>query len=326
MASFAEYAALARHLHDLHRSGAQATARVAEQRGSAEAVADRLDQRLDAQQHRLAALGQAIGKSVPPPGPGGPVQPGPPASTPAPHIPPQPPPPAAAPVAGQPMPPAPRQPLRDDGYPPPAPHIPPVRQQHVEPATGGTSYPEVAGGPARRALPSTSVSGADTGGYVPGQRGPVDLPAAAGVWAADPHRELELARQAADGADMLIVQAETMAQQPTLFPTLSPRRRALAVYGICSAVLAVIIWIMLTAVELRDATTSWAKASAAFGVFAWGCAGLPAMTFFVGYLVMSVWGKPKMVAGRAAGYPRLGFLICFAASPVAFLMYYAVAG
>ncbi|MEE6260751.1 hypothetical protein [Plantactinospora sonchi] len=315
MASFAEYAALARHLHDLHRAGAQADARLAEQRGSAGAVADRLDQRLAAQQHRLAAIGQAIGASMPPPAPVGP---------PAPFGPPGPPPPSpSAPVSGQPTPPAPRQPTRGGGYAPPAPHTPPG---HVAPAAGGTPYPELAANPARRALPS--VSGADHGGHVPGQRAPAD-PAPTAVsagWSADPHRDLELARQAADGADAIIVQVETMAQQPPLLPTLSPLRRAFAVYGSCAAVLAITIWIILTVVEFRTATSSFDKAASAFGVFAWSCAGLPAMAFFIGYTVLNLWGKPRIVAGRPAAYARLGFLICFLASPVAFLMYYFVAG
>jgi len=297
--SFAEYAALARHLNDLHRSAERTAARLAAERGDAEATADRLDQRLAAQHHRLAELGQAIGKTVPPP---------------------------ATPISSPPV-----------GVPPSAPVEPagvaeptgPGTAGATGPAVAGTPYPELPGGAARRALlptPSTTAAGAPgtaVAGRVPGPRGPAEpAPPSPRI---DPHRELELARQAADGADVMIVQAETMAQRPPLFPNLSPLRRALAVYGSCAGVLAVVIWTILSVVEFRAATSTFSKAAAAFGVFSWSCAGLPTIAFFAGYLVLSIWGKPKLASRRPRRFARLGFLICFLAAPLAFMIYYGFA-
>ncbi|MFY1672162.1 hypothetical protein ACN27G_19675 [Plantactinospora sp. WMMB334] len=366
MASFAEYAALARHLHELRRSGERSAAQLAEARGSTAAAADRLDQRLGVQQQRLTALGQMIGRSIPPPAP----QPGPP-------MPPPPPPswPSPPPVGGYPPPGAPGQPSVPAQYAgpdhpeplgppppsspppssptsPPSPPFPPSGsdapgpQRHVyrptgfgtpagggeqgsgvEPVSGAAAYPELPAGPARRALPATPASGAGAGA-VPGPRLPFDA-ATAGTGAAggpparpvDPVRELELARQSADGADVMIVQTETMAQQAPLFPSMSPLARATTVYLICAGVLTVIIWIVLTVAEV---TRNKGFDAGTLAVFSWSCAGLPTMAFFVGYLVLSVWGKPRMIVGRPARYARLGFLICFLAAPVAFLGYYLV--
>ncbi|GIG89954.1 hypothetical protein Pen02_48900 [Plantactinospora endophytica] len=137
----------------------------------------------------------------------------------------------------------------------------------------------------------------------------------------DPLRELDLARQSADGADVLIVQTETMAQQAPLFPSMSPLARATTVYLICAGLLTVIIWIVLTVAEVQG--TKGLNAST-FAVFSWSCAGLPTMVFFLGYLALSVWGKPRMIVGRPARYAKLGFGICFLAAPFAFLTYYLV--
>jgi len=310
VASFAEYAALARHLNTLHRSAEQTAARLAAERGDAETVADRLDQRLTAQYHRLVELGQAIGRPVPPPD-------APPSTAEAVAAPPEP---AVAPPAAPGAPPGPT---------PPA----------AGPRAAGTPYPPLPGAGARRALPTgpagpaagapgatgpaagpaAGAPGAAVVGPVPGPRGPAE---AVSSPSADARRELELARQAADGADVLIVQAETLARRPPLFPTLSPLRRALAVYGSCAGVLATVIWAILSVVELRAATSTFSKATVAVGVFSWSCAGLPTIAFFVGYLMLSIWGKPKMAGRQPRRYARLGFLICFLAPPLAFAIYY----
>ncbi|MDW5323160.1 hypothetical protein [Plantactinospora sp. KLBMP9567] len=326
MASFAEYAALARHLHELRRSGERTAAQLAEAQGSTGAAADRLDQRLAVQQQRLTALGQMIGKSVPSAPPAGPALPGPP-------------PPAGYPPPGsgghptvpaqyagpdhvdpsEPSPPA-GHVYRPGGFGNP---VPGESGSGVDPAAGA-AYPELPAGPARRALPATPAAGP-----VPGPRLPSDAaPSAAGAGPGtppaqpvDPMRELELARQAVDGADVMIVQVETMAQQAPLFPSMSPLARATTVYLSCAGLLTVVIWIVLTVAEVQgmkglDAST--------FAVFSWSCAGLPTMVFFLGYLALSVWGKPRMIVGRPARYARLGFLICFLAAPFAFLTYYLV--
>ncbi|WP_230395222.1 hypothetical protein, partial [Plantactinospora alkalitolerans] len=156
---------------------------------------------------------------------------------------------------------------------------------------------------------------------VPGGPGQVSGAAMPPARPVDPRRELELARQAADGADVMIVQAETMAQQAPLLPSMSPLARAMSVYFGCAGVLAVIIWILLTVSEVQTLNGGDRNAIA---VFSWSCAGLPTMLFFVGYFVLSVWGKPRIIVGRPARYARLGFLICFLASPIAFFAYYLV--
>ncbi|MFY1686752.1 hypothetical protein [Plantactinospora sp. WMMB782] len=347
MASFAEYAALARHLHELRRGAERTAAQLAEARGSAGVVADRLDQRLAVQQQRLTALGQMIGKSIPP---AAAPQSGPPL--------PPPPAPGFAPPAGAPghaAVPAQYSGPDQEPPPPPPPGSPPTSegpsglQRHVyrptglgnpagsgtgeqgsgaDPASGGAAYPELPAGPARRALPATPASGA-----VPGPRLPADAApdgvgpvsgAAAGMPPAppvDPLRELDLARQSADGADVMIVQTETMAQQAPLFPAMSPLARATTVYLICASLLTVIIWILLTVAEV---TRNKGLDSGTFALFSWSCAGLPTMAFFLGYLALGIWGKPRMIVGRPARYARLGFLICFLAPPVAFFGYYLV--
>jgi hypothetical protein len=58
-----------------------------------------------------------------------------------------------------------------------------------------------------------------------------------------------------------------------------------------------------------------------FTLAAWICAGLPALSFFAGYLVLGRWGRPAMVAGTPPRYVHLGFLICFVAVPVAYVAY-----
>lgn len=119
----------------------------------------------------------------------------------------------------------------------------------------------------------------------------------------------------------MIVQAETMAQQAPLLPSMSPLARAMTVYFGCAGVLAIIIWILLTVSEVQG---SKGFDRNTIGVFSWSCAGLPTMLFFAGYTVLNVWGKPRIIVGRPAAYARLGFLICFLAAPIAFMAYYLV--
>ncbi|GAA3776204.1 hypothetical protein GCM10022225_75260 [Plantactinospora mayteni] len=330
MASFAEYAALARHLHELRRSGERTAAQLAEARGSTGAAVDRLDQRLAVQQQRLTALGQMIGKSVPlapQPGPPlpGPPPPGvgypPPGSGGHPTVPAQ----YAGPDQLDPPepPPPPAHTYRPTGFGNPAPGEPSPSD-----AGPGAAYPELSAGPARRALPATPAAGPVPGPRLPSDAAPSGVgpvsgagPGAPPAQPVDPLRELDLARQSADGADVMIVQTETMAQQAPLFPSMSPLARAATVYLICAGLLIVVIWIVLTVAEVRgmkglDAST--------VPVFSWSCAGLPTMAFFLGYLALGIWGKPRMIVGRPARYARLGFGICFLAAPFAFLTYYLV--
>ncbi|MEU7847611.1 hypothetical protein AB0B69_09410 [Micromonospora parva] len=165
---------------------------------------------------------------------------------------------------------------------------------------GVGAYPELPAGEARLALP-TAVTPA--GGGVPAQR----------AAAADPAVELELARRMADEADRHGHQAELLAQRPVLLPTWSPLARAVAVYAGCSAAAGVLMLMLVLAsgVGLVDG----------FTLGAWICAGLPAVAFFGGYLVLGRWGRPAMVAGTPPRYLPLGFLICFLLVPMAYCAY-----
>ncbi|WP_307787638.1 hypothetical protein [Micromonospora ureilytica] len=289
--SFEEYAALARQLSDQHRAGEQHAAAESARRRDLHAAVDYLQQRLTAQGQRLDQLGRAIGIDQPPaapgPGPGTPGEtaawPGPPTGVGSPTAPSSGPPFAAG---------APTAPGTGDGGSAGAAGVPG--------RAGVGAYPQLPVGEARLALP-TAVSPA--GGGVPAQR----------TAAADPVVELELARRMADEADRHGQQAELLAQRPVLLPTLSPLARAVAVYAACGAAAGVLVLILVLAsgVGLVDG----------FTLGAWICAGLPAVAFFGGYLVLGRWGRPAMVAGTPPRYLPLGFLICFLLVPMAYCAY-----
>ncbi|MDG4805249.1 hypothetical protein O7634_00565 [Micromonospora sp. WMMD1120] len=161
------------------------------------------------------------------------------------------------------------------------------------------AYPPLPAGETRLALP-TAVSPAGVG--VPAQRAAID-----------PAVELELARRMADEADRHGQQAELLAQRPALLPTWSPLARAVAVYAACGTAAGVLMLMLVVAsgVGLVDG----------FTLGAWICAGLPAVAFFAGYLVLGRWGRPAMVAGTPPRYLPLGFLICFLLVPMAYCAY-----
>ncbi|MER7331869.1 MULTISPECIES: hypothetical protein [unclassified Micromonospora] len=288
MSDFSEYAALARQLAERRRAGERGAAAEAERRRNLHAAADYLEHRLTAQGQRLDQLGQAIG--IPASGvPAGPA----PATAPAGPVTG----PAAVPGAGS----------VGDGVPGGAPAGAagpgagePAGAAGAPGRPGVGAYPQVGVGETALALPTGAAPAA---GGVPGPR-PAE---------ADPTTELELARRYADESDRHGQQAELLAQQPALLPTWSPVARALAVYAGCAAVGAVLMVVMVLAsgVGLVDG----------FTLGAWICAGLPALSFFAGYLVLGRWGRPAMVAGTPPRYVHLGFLICFVAVPVAYLAY-----
>ncbi|MET8045020.1 hypothetical protein ABZU25_29670 [Micromonospora sp. NPDC005215] len=323
--SFEEYAALAQQFAEQHRAGKQHAAAESERRRDLHAAVDYLHQRLTAQGQRLDQLGRAIGVDQPPAGPsptaGRPGEaaawPGPPAGS------------SPATAAGSgPGSAAGSGPSTAAGSSPAtAASSGPGSAAGFGPASAGWSgqsaapgsgdgpadgaagvpgragvgaYPEVSAGEARLALP-TAVSPAGAG--VPAQRAAV----------VDPVVELELARRMADEADRHGQQAELLAQRPALLPTWSPLARAVAVYAGCGAAAGVVMLVLVLAsgVGLVDG----------FTLGAWICAGLPAVAFFGGYLVLGRWGRPAMVAGTPPRYLPLGFLICFLLVPMAYCAY-----
>ncbi|SIN08919.1 hypothetical protein SAMN04489832_2929 [Micromonospora cremea] len=288
--SFEEYAALARQLAEQRRAGERDAAVESERRRDLHAAVDYLHQRLTAQGHRLDQLGHAIGvdqpAAVPPPAQSGTA----PGSSAGPAWPgPQGPGSGGDPAAGS------------------GPSVVPGPGDGGPAGAAGApgradvgAYPGLPAGEARLALP-TAVSPAGAG--VPAQR----------AAAVDPAVELELARRMADEADRHGQQAELLAQRPALLPTWSPLARAVAVYAGCGAAagVAMLALVLASGVGLVDG----------FTLGAWICAGLPALAFFGGYLVLGQWGRPAMVAGTPPRYLPLGFLICFLLVPVAYCGY-----
>ncbi|MGN9765020.1 hypothetical protein ACTMS2_07600 [Micromonospora sp. SD12] len=289
MSTFEEYAALARQLAERRRAGERGAAADADRRRNLHATADYLQHRLTAQGQRLDQLGQAIGipASSVPTGPAPAPSTAPPGQAPAP--------PAAAAAASA-----------GDGGPGAALAGTGPGEREPAGAAGAPGRPEVGAylqggvGEARLALP-TAAGPAAAG--VPAQR-PAEV---------DPTVELELARRYADESDRHGQQTELLAQRPALLPDWSPVARAVGVYAGCAAVGAILMMIMVLAsgVGLVDG----------FTLGAWICAGLPALSFFAGYLVLGRWGRPAIVAGTPPRYVHLGFLICFAAVPVAYVAF-----
>ncbi len=137
----------------------------------------------------------------------------------------------------------------------------------------------------------------------------------------DPYQEIELARQAADVTEAAVHQAETLAGQPTLLPAWSPLARSVGVYAGFGALVAVIHWILLIATGFNRIAVEKVSFGETFSLFAWSCGGLPTMAFFAGYLVLRTWGRPRIGTDDSAVHARLGFLICFLATPLAFCAY-----
>ncbi|MET8122072.1 hypothetical protein [Micromonospora sp. NPDC005189] len=297
--SFEEYAALARQLTEQHRVGEQHAAADTARRRDLHAAVDYLQQRLTAQGQRLDQLGRAIGIDQPPAGPApGTGRPGETAAWPGP------PPGAESTSAAGSGPSSGAEWASAAGAGPST--APGTGDGGFDGAAGAPgragvgAYPELPAGEARLALP-TAVSPAGAG--VPAQR----------AAAVDPEVELELARRMADEADRHGQQAELLAQRPALLPTWSPLARSVAVYAGCGTAAGVLMLALVLAsgVGLVDG----------FTLGAWICAGLPAVAFFGGYLVLGRWGRPAMVAGTPPRYLPLGFLICFLLVPMAYCAY-----
>ncbi|MGN9808620.1 hypothetical protein ACTMSW_04595 [Micromonospora sp. BQ11] len=199
------------------------------------------------------------------------------------------PPPPAAPVSGAP------------GWSPP---VAPVSG----PAPGAGATGGAAAAPGRPGV----------GAYPPEVGSGLALPAAAGVPGprpaeADAATELELARRYADEADRHGQQADALAQRPALLPAWSPMARAVAVYAGCAAVGVVLMMLLVVAsgVGVVDLGT----------LYAWMCAGLPAVSLIAGWLILGRWGRPAVVAGTPPRFVPLGILICFALVPLAYCGY-----
>ncbi|MEV4628434.1 hypothetical protein AB0J90_19410 [Micromonospora sp. NPDC049523] len=194
MQGFDEYATLARHLHQLHRTGERTTAQVAARRDATGGTIDQLGQRLGMQEQRLVELAKLIGEPVPQ------------LSAPQPPL----------TVAGH------------LGSP-----VPPAYQGAEQELAGGSAYPELPAGPDRVALTSTPAPAPTVPGpRLPTAGGdePPTQHLSAPAAPVNPDVELDLAHRAAAAADETAAQVEELAQQPALLPGSSPFSRAIVVY------------------------------------------------------------------------------------------------
>jgi hypothetical protein len=124
---------------------------------------------------------------------------------------------------------------------------------------------------------------------------------------ADPATAARLGLEQADVADAELTAAEELARRAPLLPGASPVIRNLLVYLGC-ALVAVAVQFGLLAYGDNGRMDQ-------FALLAWVLGGLPAIAFFAGYLVIRIWGRPKLMAGTTTSNPRLGFAICLFALP-----------
>jgi hypothetical protein len=131
----------------------------------------------------------------------------------------------------------------------------------------------------------------------------------------DPAVAVRLGFERADAADATATVVEDLGSRPQLFPSFAPVTRNVIVYLGCALLAVVVQSVLVVAGEGRID---------AFSLLAWAFAGLPAAAFFAGYLVLSIWGQPRLAAGTPPRSPRLGFAICFLALPVVYCGYKVV--
>lgn len=129
----------------------------------------------------------------------------------------------------------------------------------------------------------------------------------------DPGHAARLAWQRADEADIAMTEAEQLAQRAPLLPGLSPASRNLVVYLACALVSVAAQYALLVLADVTQLGTA--------PLLTWMCAGLPAMAFLAGYLVISAWGRPRLAFGDRPRHPFLGLAICLLAMPAAYAAY-----
>ncbi|MEU4678148.1 hypothetical protein [Micromonospora sp. NPDC023737] len=186
--------------------------------------------------------------------------------------------------------------------------------------------PAAAGGPPAAAAPSPGTGSTGGGAAAPTRpgvgayaQGPagstasapgVPAPRAAAV---DPAVELELARRYADEADRHGHQAELLARRPLLLPAWSPVARAAAVYLASAGAAVVLGFVMVFAagVGVLGAGT----------LYAWMCAGLPAVALISGWLALGRWGRAPLAESASARHPALGVAVCFLLVPLVYCGY-----
>ncbi|SCL18717.1 hypothetical protein GA0074692_0459 [Micromonospora pallida] len=177
-----------------------------------------------------------------------------------------------------------------------------------EPTTDGTTYRELPVGPPRPALPtsdparvdgSAALRTVDPGSPPPGPAAPPPP--------LDPAEELTRVRSSADEADRYGRQVEARAGQPRLLPGWSPLARAIVVY-LGSA----LVGALAVAVLVLVANAGWID-SATLAI--WTVAGIPALAFFAGFLLLGRYGRPAVGGASPPRHLNTGFVICFLLLP-----------
>jgi hypothetical protein len=132
---------------------------------------------------------------------------------------------------------------------------------------------------------------------------PPPLDGAARTGLADADEAIRRAAQAINQADAEARQAEERGMRPALFPTMSTNGRNALVYSAA----AFGMWLVSCGLY----SFSSRSGSAPIGLLLWSMCGLPAIAFFAGYVVISVFGRARVQSlGQVHHSARLGGLIC----------------
>ncbi|WBB80067.1 hypothetical protein O7606_01320 [Micromonospora sp. WMMD882] len=159
-----------------------------------------------------------------------------------------------------------------------------------------------------RSAPSAPVF-RDPAPSAPASRDPAPL---------DPAEELALVRRRADDADRHGRRAEELAGRPRLLPGWSPQARAAVVYLGC------VVVGVLAAIVLGHAYDTGRVDGFTLG--AWIAAGLPALVFFAGFLLLGRYGRPVLGGAPAPRNAKTGFLLCFLLVPLGYCGYLTLLG
>lgn len=123
----------------------------------------------------------------------------------------------------------------------------------------------------------------------------------------DPPIALSQLAGAIDRADVEARQAATRGEYPALLPGLSGTARSLLVYGIAALVV-----LGFQGLAFSRAGTETNPIMVLFVI--------PLVGFVIGYLVLSIGGRTRVVGAAPNASTRLGFLLCFLIGPLAGLV------
>jgi hypothetical protein len=132
----------------------------------------------------------------------------------------------------------------------------------------------------------------------------------------DADEAVRQAREAIDRADAEAQQAEEHGTRPVLFPSMSTTGRNVLLYS--SA--AWCMWLISCGLYALKPQSG----SAPVGLLLWSMCGLPAIAYFAAYIVISIFGRPRLQSqGQTDHSARLGGLICFGGMALAWVLFLA---